>query len=80
MSISEESMTVTDAHKALDDVLREERGVLIQAQEQVNAINSRREEAMQYLRQALANEPPPKAPADAPQSTPPEQEGDKAVN
>ena len=53
----DEIMSVTDAHKALDDVLREERKVLTQAQEQVNAINAKREQAMQDLRQALANEP-----------------------
>ena len=61
----EEIMSVTDAHKALDDVLREERKVLTQAQEQVNAINAKREQAMQNLRQALASQPPldpPKAP------------------
>ena len=56
MSISQEIMSVDDAHKALDDVLREERKVLTQAQELVNAINAKREEAMQYLRQAIANE------------------------
>ena len=54
----DEIMSVTDAHKALDDVLREERKVLTQAQEQVNAINAKREQAMQDLRQAIANEPP----------------------
>ena len=43
--------------QALDDVLREERKVLTQAQEQVNAINAKREQAMQDLRQAIANEP-----------------------
>ena len=53
----EEIMSVADAHKALDDVLREERKVLTQAQEQVNAINAKREQAMQDLRQAIANEP-----------------------
>ena len=54
----EEILNVMAAHLALDDVLREERKVLTQAQEQVNAINAKREQAMQDLRQALANEPP----------------------
>ena len=49
-------MTVLEAHEALDEVLREERKVLTQAQEQVQAINAKREQAMQDLRQAIANE------------------------
>ena len=52
----EETMSVLEAHEALDEVLREERKVLTQAQEQVNAINAKREQAMQDLRQAIANE------------------------
>ena len=52
----EATMSVLEAHEALDEVLREERKVLTQAQEQVNAINAKREQAMQDLRQAIANE------------------------
>ena len=55
--MAEKSTSVTEAHKDLDDVLREERTVLTLAQEQVNAINAKREKAMANLRQALANEP-----------------------
>ena len=53
----EEIMSVLEAHEALDEALREERTVLTKAQEQVNAINAKREKAMQDLRQAIANEP-----------------------
>ena len=69
--MADEMMSVNDAHKALDDVLREERKVLTKAQEQVNAINAKREEAMQDLRQAIAN--------DSPKSKPPKR-AYKAVN
>ena len=51
MSVVEETMTVLEAHDALDEVLRKERKVLTQAQEQVNAINAKREQAMQDLRE-----------------------------
>ena len=51
-------MSVADANTALGDVLREERTVLSKAQEQVNEINAKREQAMQDLRQAIANESP----------------------
>ena len=51
-------MSVNEAHKALGEVLREERTVLTKAQEQVNAINAKREQAMQDLRQAIANDSP----------------------
>ena len=62
MSISQEIMSVDEAHKALDDVLREERKVLTQAQESVNEINAKREQAMQDLRQAIADESQNKPP------------------
>ena len=58
-------MSVNDAHKALDDVLREERKVLTKAQEMVNAINAKREQAMQDLRQAIANDSPNHKPTQA---------------
>ena len=54
----DEIMSVPYAQKALEEVLREERKVLTQAQEQVQAINAKREQAMQDLRQAIANEEP----------------------
>ena len=60
--IKVEIMNVDAAQMALADVLREERRVLTQAQEMVNAINAKREQAMQDLRQALANSPNPKPP------------------
>ena len=56
MSVVEETMTVLEAHDALDEVLRKERKVLTLAQEQVNAINAKREQAMQDLRKAIADE------------------------
>ena len=73
----DEIMSVNDAHKALDDVLREERKVLIQAQELVNTINAKREQAMQNLRQAIANESP--TAKESPNPKPPKR-AKKAVN